>query len=212
MKNQISLNIFTNCTRSAPNTDIIKKTYESFCNTFGEIIPTVYCDPNPMHLKYGSYIDNLYKIFPNIITARSLSDGYVQSIRSGNSDYLFQLEHDWIFNENVGHSLEQIIRLMRENNIYHLRFNKRKNIIAGWDESLEERKAGGIQYCETRILSNNPHIINRKKYQTDLIRKIKVSPGSKGIESEFRNTGYIGAIYGGLNYPATIQHLDARRK
>ena len=68
----ISLNIFTNSTKSSPSTKTIVKTYKSFCDTFGVIEPDVYCDANPNIEKFHEYFDALKIIFPKVIQTVSL--------------------------------------------------------------------------------------------------------------------------------------------
>ncbi len=214
---KISLNLFTNSTLSAPRTDIIQRTYDSFCETFGNEYPvTVYCDPHPNYKQGKYYIEALEKIFPVVIKTDSLSDGYVQAVKNSDADFCMMLEHDWIFNKlHVTHPLEQICHVMKSEGIYHLRFNKRQNVVQGWDIGLNEKYFRDdfthLSYCETSCLSNNPHIIDVKTYREKCLPLIQVKSGSKGIEENLTHVGLVGAIYGGLNYPATVKHQDGRR-
>jgi hypothetical protein len=211
---KISLNIFTNSTLSAPKTDIIRRTYDSFCDTFGHEYPvTVYCDPKPNFKMSKFYFEELQKYFPFVYKANSLSDGYIKAVNSPyNEDFIFMLEHDWQFNNQlIKHSLEDICHAMELLNIYHLRFNKRQNIVSGWDIGLKEISIYGFTCCETSVLSNNPHIIHRETYIKKCLPLLQVKPGSKGIEENLTHCGLTGAIYGGLNYPATVKHQDGRR-
>ena len=49
------------------------------------------------------------------------------------------MEHDWIFiEENIKHSLQDILVCMKQENIEYLRFNKRHNVIASSDTILKE--------------------------------------------------------------------------
>ena len=210
---KISLNIFTNCTLSAPRTDIIRKTYDSFCDTFGNEYPvTVYCDSHPNFKAFKYYFEALQKLFPVVYKTTSLSDGYVKSINNSDADYLFQLEGDWIFfKENINCSLEDICEIMEKFDLYHFRFNKRQNIISGWDIGLNEKNYKNIYWCETSVLSNNPHLLKIDTYKKLALDKIEIKPGSKGIEENLTHVGLVGAIYGGLNYPATVKHQDGRR-
>lgn len=210
---KISLNIFTNSTLSAPRTDIIERTYKSFIDTFGDNYPvTVYCDPHPNYKQGKYYLEALEKLFPVVHKTDSLSDGYIQAVNNTDADFCFMLEHDWRFEKPlIKHSLEEITAVMSVGNIYHFRFNKRSNIIAGWDIGLKEIIAPGLIYCETSVLSNNPHIIQVKPYREKCLPLLQVKPGSKGIEENLTHCGLTGAIYGGLEYPQTVIHQDGRR-
>ena len=208
---KIELNIFTNCHKSSPDISIVKNTYDSFIKTFGEYPVKIYCDKHPNIHNLQTYKHNLSKITNNIIITESLSDVYIKSIENSDADYLFQLENDWEFNNNINHTLEDITAVMSELGIYHFRFNKRQNLLAGWDRELLESYFNGLQYCITNNLSNNPHIIDRKKYDSELKHYIKVVPGSKGIEHELNKHGHLKSIiYGTIGYEATITHTDGR--
>ena len=63
----------------------------------------------------------------------------------------------------------------------------------------------------TNGVSNNPHIIDRKKYIKEALRFVEISKKSQGIEKQLSNRGIRAAIYGGKNYPATILHKDGKR-
>lgn len=210
---KIAISIFTNSMLSAPHTYVIEKTYNSFIETFGDKYSVqVFCDPHPNYKQGKYYIEALENIFPVVHKTNSLSDGYVKSIENAESDYLFQLEGDWQFNKPlIKHSLEEIINCMWTNDIYHLRFNKRANIISGWDIGLEECSFDSFKFCKTSVLSNNPHIIHVGRYREKCLPLLQIKPGSKGIEENLTHVGLTGAIYGEKNYPATVHHIDGRR-
>lgn len=207
----IELNIFTNSIPTAPDISIVEQTYQSFLETFRELSVTVYCDSHPNESHFKKYFKNLKSIFPEVIQTESLSHGYIESIHNSDSDYLFQLEGDWIFkNRYIRHSLDEILKAMHDQSLYHLRFNKRRNTVAAWDRFLNEKECNGLSYCETPNMSNNPHIIDRLQYMA-IMENIEIIPGSKGIEEKLNETRkFIGAIYGPLNYPATVYHVDGR--
>jgi len=210
----INLNIFTNSIQTAPDINIIRQTYQSFCDTFGEIPTTIYCDSHPNTAKFPEYFKNLKEYFKNceVIHTNSLSDGYLKSIKNSTANYLFQLEGDWIFNGNINHSLQELIKIMYKNSIYHLRFNKRANIRAGWDTIFNPAEIDGFKCCISNNMSNNPHIIDRNRYITEIIDDIKLKQGSKGIEEELNaRKKYFSCLYGPENYPATVTHLDGRK-
>lgn len=211
----IELSIFTNCVKSAPKTKIISETFQSFTRTFGSYPTTVYLDPRPNGAAFAEYYNNLKAMFGRspIVTA-GLSDGYIRSIRESKADYLFQLEHDWVF-DKITHSLSEILESMKAARIYHFRFSKHSNTLVPsltkWQTIMIEKESSGVKYCETDNLSNNPHIIDRKFYLENLIDKIAILPGSRGIEGNLTKKGLIGCQYGGLDYPPTIRHLQGRK-
>lgn len=221
MIDHIELHMFSNSTVNAPCVDMFADTYESFVKTFGvRMIPIIWVDPNPYTDKADEYIDNLRKMFPNSIVTKtvSFSDSYIKAIRSSQQKFLFMLEHDWRFLPNINHSLQHIVKVMDDNNILHLRFNKRMNAAVKWDKNIKSRKVGDINMCFVTNLSNNPHIINRKLYIDTAYKYVAVEPGSKGIEEKLKFSkkanpyNIEGAIYGSLGYKPTIKHVDGRKK
>lgn len=207
----VELHIFTNATVTAPSTDLIRKTYESFVSTFGnKLDTTVWCDPNPNVEWSREYVDNLSQMFPKVNLTRSLSDGYVRAVQSSTKPYLFMLEHDWVFLPTIVHDLQDIIDVMQSDGIMHLRFNKRMNRVWKSDKSLQEVSNPKMHYCVTNFVSNNPHLINRKIYINRALPLIKFREKSFGIEKELSSSDLTGCIYGPLEYLATIEHLDGK--
>ena len=100
---------------------------------------------------------------------------------------------------------------MSAHGIYHMRFNKRANIISGWDIGLKEINSPGFKFCETSVLSNNPHIIHRETYIKKCLPFVQIKPGSKGIEENLTHCGLTGSIYGHIGMERTIIHQDGRR-
>lgn len=217
----ISLCIYTNCTvHNSSNINLIKRTFESINNTFDinnfkEKI--IFVDKNPNVTNFILYHNMLKEFFVKygfkIIETNSLSEGFLYSIKNISSKFVFQLEHDWIFlKNNIKHSLGDMLINMDKENIEYLRFNKRHNIIAGWDTSLQEViNSNGFEYTIVNNISNNPHIINREKYiDEEYYKFIKLQKGSNGIEENLQNKLKKGVLYGKLHYPPTIMHLDGR--
>jgi hypothetical protein len=190
---------------------MIEQTFQSFKEIFSvDIQPTIWCDPNPNIEKSQEYLTNLKKIFPKVNQTNSLSDGYTRAIKESDADFLFMLEHDWEFLSTITHSLNNIIEVMDQEKIIHLRFNKRSNVAKKFDKELKEVKHKKLTYCFTNGVSNNPHIINRKHYLDEALQYITVREKSFGIEKELSNRGIYAAIYGPENYPATILHKDGK--
>lgn len=207
----IELHVFTNSTVSSPSTKMIENTVRSFQTIFSvDLKPTVWCDSNPNIEQSESYLSNLKNIFSKVNRTSSLSEGYVKAIKESNSEFLFMLEHDWEFLSTITHSLTDIIEVMNQEKIVHLRFNKRSNIAKKFDKELKEIQHKKMTYCSTNGVSNNPHIINRKKYLDEALQYITIREKSFGIEKELSNKGIYAAIYGCMNHPATILHKDGK--
>jgi hypothetical protein len=174
----------------------------------------VWCDPNPNATAFNSYVDNLKKTFCKIEKTNSLSDGYVKALHAATSDYMFMMEHDWVFVQKPEHDLENIIAMMEEAGLWYLRFNQFQNVVIPkvWDSWLKPKSIKDFHYCETPNLSNNPHIINRNKYIELALPLIKVSKGPHGIEERLLRSKLNGNLYGGLGHPRMIAHTDGRKQ
>ena len=207
----LDLHIFTNSTPSSPSTQMIMETYQSFCDRFGfAAAPTVWCDRNPNVDQAEQYLSNLRQQFDRVVESRSLSDGYSRAVQSSTADWLFMLEHDWEFLPTITHDIATIVDVMREQNLLHLRFNKRSNMAKKSDRNLQAIAHARMPYCTTGFLSNNPHVINRARYLTEALPFINVREKTFGIEKDLSAAGLKGAIYGPADYPATITHKDGK--
>jgi len=218
MKN-IELHIFTNAGTFAPDTKLIESTYSSFIQTFGDFDNVfVWHDPKPNITSADLYHENLKKIFTNVEKTTCFADGYVKSVSQSKADFMFMLEHDWKFyKDNIHHGIEDICETMKRNDILHMRFNKRNNVVQAWDKTLEEitDAESNLSYCVTPSIANNPHIIYREKYISKALNYIKVpSNGQRGgVEQVLTREvdDLFGAIYGKLNHEKTIYHTDGSR-
>jgi len=214
---KVELHLFTNSTMYAPATDIIESTYESFKQVFDPegIVPVyVWCDSRPYIDVSKKYILNLMSVLgDNVSRTKSLSDGYIRSIKKSQADYMIMLEHDWEFQEqNIDSTLSQILEEFDHNkDLVHFRFNRRKNQVKGSDLWLEETQGKHTKYCVTPSMSNNPHIIHRDRYKKKVLPHLRVCKGSQGIEGPLsRMEGLNSALYGSMNHPRTVKHTNGR--
>lgn len=206
--NPLELNVFTNSTPDIRKRQTIFETIKSANDVFGKPDKlTVYYDPHPNIEDADWYLKLLQEHYKVIVT-NGLADGYKKSIENSKNEYVLQLEHDWTF-KNINHSYDDIVRHMKKDGLMYLRFNKFENrhtpFLDPWETHFEPKD----WYCETDNISNNPHIINVEYYKKNMINKIDVTAsGSYGVEQNLEARKIIGAMYGGLNYPATISHID----
>jgi len=210
----IELHIFTNTNYTSPKTNLILKTYFSFLEVFGNYSignTIVWMDKHPNIDRAEEYFKNISEHFSDVRQTQSLSEGYVKAINETKADFLFILEHDWIFKKSlITNTLDEIVSTMCLDGIVHLRFNKFSNKVNSYDTSVIPKKGDKIEYCITNTSSNNPHLINVRLYREFALRHVKILAGSKGIEELLIYRGHKSAIYGPLNYPKTIIHLDGR--
>ena len=214
----IELHLFTNCFPHSPNTSVIERTYKSFSSRLNvDLTPTLWIDSNPHHERYDQYVENLKEVFPNAIIhkTKSLSDGYVKAVKNSNSEFMLMVEHDFEFINNISNSLDEITTMMERLGLIHLRFNKRNNVVKGWDKRLKEQNVNvngkNVSCCLTCQMSNNPHIINRNLYINEALKYVKIESEGAGIEQNLYycddDRDLKSAIYGKLNAEPTIQHI-----
>jgi hypothetical protein len=222
----IDLNIFTNCTKFNSDTCyLISKTLDSWCKIFGknninEIHIYIHSEPNKE--KYNVYYNAVNDYFskfgkPYIIQkTNGLADGYVQSTHDSKTEYIFQLEHDWIFCDTITHSLKDILDAIKSKNIEYFKFNKRINgDRPKHKEDMVEENINDIPFCKITkgYRSNNPHIIHRETYLNKWNKKIIEWPkrhGADGIEQMFRSLRAGGYVYGRYRHQPSIKHFNGK--
>jgi len=228
---KFEVHIFTNSTPLIKTLKTIEGTFNSIYSKFPNLPkPTVWIDPNPNvddFQEYKTFIQKTFNVQVN--ETKGLADGYIKAIKSSTSDFLLMMEHDWEFTDSLTHSIEEIAAQMEKDSIHHMRFNKFHNpfIPNGWEDYYRPQliKSDIIDYYTIKSLSNNPHIINRNLYITDILPLIdnKYNNGSYGIEdylrynpinplyNEYISLNIKGAIYGNVNLPSTVIHTDGRK-
>lgn len=208
------LNLFTNCHLKCTTEPTIFETYESYVKTFGKPKRlTIYCDPNPHVELYEEYSKQIADYFgqPPIKT-KGLADGYKHSLDNADTEYLFQLEGDWKF-QNIHHSLLQIVREQKRDMKMMMLFNQHKNTHYSWLNKWQSyfRQSRNPMYCLSDRVSNNPHIIEVQAYRREAMHLVDWTiPGAGMIEQVLEKKFQI-AVYGAYGLAPTIVHLDSRR-
>lgn len=204
----MELHIFTNCTDVIRETNYIVQSYNSFCNTFDKIIPTIWLDSNPNTKESEWYKNFLHVSFPNsqINDVTSLSDGYIKMIDNSQSDFIFVLEHDWKFlKENINHSLSDLCDIIETNNISHLRFQRLHNASLMNGVDIIDNNP---MFQTVKMAYNNPHIVYVPEYRKTARKYICIDAGSMGIEDRLSHRDDCKfAVYGTL---PMVEHLDGR--
>lgn len=212
----LEVNIFTNCSYYSPSIKIIRRTWESFCNTFP--IDTynvrVFVDKNPHPRRLKNYVKNLSKLFREITITTSLSDGYIQAIQSSKADIIFMLEHDWVFKSNlVNFTIAEIVSLAPKDWIY-IRFNQFINYSDDSADPINGEVISSVEnnpnFCKTNLVSNNPHLIHKERYVKHALKFVKLESGSKGIEENLNNQLQDAYLFGKLNLPPVLIHTNGR--
>lgn len=216
----VSLHIFTHLADSARTFRTVQQSYFSFTRTFDPLrrVPvSIWFDRTSDLENRSGYKINLENLFGsgNVYLADSLSDGYLQAIATSKTKYMFMLEHDWCFiRSRINLSLCEILAQFEEDDrLFHIRFNKRRNIPAGSDLWLRQETGSFIKYCFTPNVSNNPHLIHRERYSERALNHVIREEGSKGVEEHVSGrAGLEGAIIGAVGGLATVRHLDGRNR
>ena len=210
----IELHMITNCIKTAPDPLFIKLTHDSFVSVFGDLQTTVWCDPNPRPDVYEDYVANIRAaITTDVRQSNGLVDSYLSMITESRADYIFCLEHDWLFNEEtITHSLDDIVTCMHHHGLYYLRFNRSPVLVRGMVKWAKERVSPILPYCMTNCWSGNPHIIDRRKCLALNIpgRVESRTPGITMEKALTMDSALECAVYGGKKHPPTIFHLDGR--
>jgi hypothetical protein len=258
----ITIAYMTNYTLDIPNIDKQKTTIESFYKVFkpDNMLKTIiYCDEKPLskiegtitlldNTKYDDYTivgkkyeENLLSIpllqNAKFVKTNGLCDGYKRVIDSCETKYIFFLEHDWIFLDNIKHTLKQLIEIMDKNiDINNILFNKLDNTVKPFQKFYNSKNTG-LNLLLTNRISNNPNIL-RTSHAKDIRYPLINNDGCSihpGIEfyyniNEMKMPNYCGGIecelceyckedetkvntlgtylYGSYRHPPTIIHSD----
>jgi len=217
----ITINIFTNCCLTSPNTILIKKLLESMQTIFKILLErfrvNIFVDYHPYEDKYDEYVNNIrnmlkkfninnYKIFKT----NGLAYSHFKSVKVSKTPILFQLEHDWTFSNTIINSLDDLINIMTNHNIDCIQFNKGINERITYG-GLKEININNISFSYDNYIANMPFLIVRDNAK-ERMKYIRFAKGSsKGVEYELTKTGlFRNYLYGPINYPPTIIHEDGR--
>jgi len=255
----VTIAFMTNYTLDIPNIIKQKDTIESFYKIFkpsGNIEINIFCDEKPLSkieeeftlfngdryndykIPGDEYIKKLKEIDyfkdAKIIKTKSLCDGYIKAVNMCKTNYLFFLEHDWLFLDNINHTINDLVKFLDNNKeINSILFNKIRNSPLNWQTITPLRKE--IPICLTNRQSNNPNILrisHAKEIRLPLIKPEGCSvhkevqfykmPGFNlphscgGIECELsewcnskEKVNILGTvIYGRKGYNPTVVHSD----
>ena len=138
------------------------------------------------------------------------------------TEYVLYWEHDWLLNRPV--PTRAILGALREP-VRFIRLNKRANTVTGGDKELAPYRSGNVALLATPYWSANPHFARASSYRECILahrqsgRSVEQSvmgePGhglktyeAEGLAGITRRFG--AYIYGPLNAPALVTHLNGR--
>lgn len=178
------------------------------------------------HINYIKYFENLneyIKSYSNIKIVKRKDHGHLTgNIRNAlqyvNSKYILVIQHDLPFIAKF--DIQKVIEDIEvNNNIKHVRFNKRSNIKTGFDSLNNlfglQVKQKNYMYTRTPGWSDNNHLC-LTKYYTDIV--MKECPNGRPMEeilhgknkNEEIHNKYGTYLFGELNHPQVIKHTDGR--
>jgi SAM-dependent methyltransferase len=145
-----------------------------------------------------------------------------EAFRCVSTEFVLVMQHDLPFVRRI--NLLELMALMRlHGGVRHIRFNKRRNVLAGSDALDDDFRAffsecgfdvGGAHVSLTRTLcwSDNNHLTTRKHYEETVFpdcggRKLPMEAVLMGKKDHARYGTYIS---GGLGEPPAIAHLHGR--
>ena len=243
MVTHFSRKLKVNANLSPPGTGLVETTYTSVLNVFGRRVANC-----PKLLRYDHqqsanhdetvYQQNLEKFAENhgfdlsVHNNCGLQKIVREMLQSVTSPYLLFLEHDWEF-QGPEIDITALIEVFdRYENINYVRFNKRSNIIAGFDFILEkELMVPDMDLIRTVAHSNNPFIVRVDKFRQEwlptclndpICQQFDLRGQAFGIEDplfkqhiqDVRRLGFTRAhnlwgtyVFGKINDPPRIVHL-----
>jgi hypothetical protein len=182
IRNRVTLLMVTNFTRklvkyrelAPPSTDLISATYGSLIDVFGTVLtecPKIMCydadnrkeGNSDLYLAALDYFCRKYRFNLQVFYKNGLLGILQKVVPFITTPYIFLLEHDWFF-EPQPISLRKIVTVLDQRNSIHLiRFNKRQNLVEGFDFIIEkETRIKEIPLLRTSAHSNNPCLIRTR--------------------------------------------------
>ncbi len=212
---------------SHPEIKVIKETIESLqlinMPSDTEIILAHDYNNNINYIKYFEKLNEYIKSYSNIKIIKRENHGHLTgNIRNAlqyvNSKYILVIQHDLPFITKF--NIQKVIYDMEENdNIKYVRFNKRMNIMTGFDALNDlfglQVKQENYTYTRTPGWSDNNHLC-LTGYYTDIV--MKECPDGCAMEQRLHGKNkneelhkkYGTYLFGELNHPQVIKHTDGR--
>jgi hypothetical protein len=169
--------------------------------------------------KLNEYIKSLYNIKIVISSKNGHLTGNVRNaLQYVTSKYILVIQHDLPFIKKF--DIQKVICDMDENtDIKHVRFNKRRNIKAGFDGINNlfglQVKQKNYTYTRTPAWSDNNHLCLTEYYMNIVMKECPDGyPMERILHSKNKNEEihkkYGTYLFGQLNQPQVIKHTDGR--
>lgn len=234
----LTLNLFTNATYEIAKRKTIKETYDSFCNTFGQpdkinIFYNKAPNKNKSHIiKYENYLRQSFDA--KLYITSGLADGWMKSLELSETEFIFHLEHDFIFvKEKIHQDLKTLQNIMLRNDLFYLLFPRsldtEYDVYKDWDVYLKtgerptpyfpiaEVTYEGVKFRKLTGLSNNPQLLHKERYKNKALPYLTknhnriVYERDYGVEQNLKDYNGEGAIlYGGQGENDIVYHINGR--
>ena len=220
---RITFNLFTNCTINSPKIFPINILFKSLLDTFNldptKIKINIFIDNNPYKKNYDNFLKNLKKYFSSMKTnavfykTKSLVDGFAKTFDICDTQFIFNLEHDWIFyKRNIMHTLDEILNSIQDEEVSIVKLHSHSIREDTYSKKLNKTYFNNIKYYQCSSTSNYCQIINRERYKKKYLKLIDLNAiKSYGIESNLQNVSD-NYIYASKNNLRAIQHINGRIK
>ncbi len=237
--NELTVLTTTNFVKSCPSTDLIEHTINSFNEKLGisNYRHIIFYDMSKSPTeKHFEYLENLKKLSAKYEGSIEIMSGQAGSMKPGcltmipmiTTPFVFFLEHDWEFKQEL--DIQKILSVMKKYVFMnYLRFNKRKNIIRGWDYRLEpEPRVTEISCLKSWCFSNTPYIAKTEallkwlplfREDTAFVTErnpvegpLQVQLFQDSMKYNFDKAHDLWGtyIYGKMNDPQVVKHMDGR--
>jgi hypothetical protein len=155
-------------------------------NIISEVLPKIiisadgYDQPN---LEYQQFLNNLrdqYQSDSSIQVVVNPKKGHLtgnirNSIQYVDTKYILMIQHDLVLIKKV--NLDNLIQDMEDNpRLKHVRFNKRSNIKAGWDNTPlfgSDNIRQNYHYILTESWSDQNHVSTKEYYLNQVLSKVE---------------------------------------
>ena len=228
---------------SPPGTGLVQKTFASMIEVLGSEIKKcpkimIYDRKHDSDPDEKAYRKNLLTFASTNgfdlleIYRGGLQHNMATAIEKIQTPYTLWVEHDWEFLPPGVNLAEMVNAFEQYRHINMIRFNKRRNAVAGFDFLLvQENAVEKINLLRTSAYSNNPQLVRTEKFRNHwlpLCRSDAVAknydlsctafgveePLFRNIVKDIRQSGFEVAhsrwgtyVYGGANDPPRIRHL-----
>jgi hypothetical protein len=196
LKHMVTIITVTHIVPSAPSTRIIENMISSLHqHVEGSqymnhliFVDNNLVDNNPNKEQYINNLNKLRNQYPNLFIIdmpnSGLKTNYINGIKISTTPYLYFIEHDCFFLENI--PTTRFVTIMESNaNINYIKLSKRNNMeTGGWDRKLEQDKNFN-DIVKTDSWTNHSHIVRRTKWVQDwlhIINPKKKAVNAHGVE------------------------------